>query len=343
MLRIISVLALTLGLFTASVSAVADTVKLAENAPDSYTVVKGDTLWDISGKFLKHPWLWPQVWRLNREQIKDPHWIYPGQTIYLDRSGPYLTTTPPGASGDTVKLKPQVRVEDISPIPSVPLHRIEPFLTRPLFVSEKDLAGSATIVASDDARLLNGPGDTIFGRDVTAGVRDWQIYRRAQPVKDPVTNELLGYEAAYLGTARVMQEGAPATLQVTSVQHEVNAGDRMLPAAKADIMSFVPHAPSGNVDARIVKVHDGIQYTGKYSVVTISAGRAAGVEPGHVLAVYRNRGDAKYDMDGKKETIKLPDERYGLIFVFRVFDRVAYALVMESGGPVKVADSVRQP
>lgn len=342
MFRIISALALALGLTVASASAVADTVKLADNAPDAYTVVKGDTLWDISGKFLKHPWLWPQVWRLNREQIKNPHWIYPGQTIYLDRTGPYLSTTPPG-SGDTVKLQPQVRVEDVSPIPSVPLSRIEPFLTRPLFVSENDLTGSATIVASDDARLLNGPGDTIFARNVTTGVRDWQIYRRAQAIKDPVTNELLGYEAAYLGTARVLQDGAPATLEVTSVQREVNAGDRMLPAGKAEIMSLVPRAPAGKVDARIVKVHDGIQYTGKYSVVTISAGRAAGIEPGHVLAIYRNRGDAKYDADGKNETIKLPDDRYGLIFVFRVFDRVSYALVMESGGPVKVADAVRQP
>ncbi len=343
MFRIISALALALGLSVASASAVADTVKLADNAPDSYTVVKGDTLWDISGKFLKHPWLWPQVWRLNREQIKNPHWIYPGQTIYLDRSGPYLTTTPPSGDGATVKLKPQVRAEDLSPIASVPLHRIEAFLSRPLFVSENDLAGSATIVASDDNRLLNGPGDTIFARNVTAGVSDWQIYRRAQPLKDPVTNELLGYEAAYLGSARVVQDGSPATLEITSVQREVNTGDRMLPAGKPEIMSYVPHAPSGKVEARIVKVHDGIQYTGKYSIVTISAGRAAGLEPGHVLAIYRTRGDAKYDMDGKNETIALPEERYGALFVFRVFDRVAYALVVESAGPVKVADAVRQP
>ncbi|MCX9157321.1 LysM peptidoglycan-binding domain-containing protein [Niveibacterium sp. 24ML] len=341
MFRIISVLALTLGLSFASASAVADTVKLAENAPDSYVVVKGDTLWDISGKFLKHPWLWPQVWRMNREQIKDPHWIYPGQTIYLDRSGPYLSTTPPGGGG-TEKLSPQVRAEDLSPIPSVPLSRIERFLTRPLFISDKDLAGSATIVASD-ARLLNGPGNTVFARGVTAGVSNWQIYRRAQPVKDPVTNELLGYEAADLGTARVSQEGELATMEITSVQHEVHVGDRMLPATKAEFFSLAPHAPSGAVSGRIVKIPDGLESTGKFGVVTISVGRAAGLEPGHVLAIYRTRPNAKYDMDGSKEVIKLPDERIGFLFVFRVFDRVAYGLVVESDGPVKITDEVRQP
>ena len=342
MFRIISVLALTLGLSFASATVVADTVKLADNAPDSYAVVKGDTLWDISGKFLKHPWLWPQVWRMNREQIKNPHLIYPGQVIYLDRSGPYLSTTPPGAEAGTVKLKPEVHFEDISPIPSVPLSRVEAFLSKPLFVSENDLAGSATIVASD-SRLLNGAGDTVFGKNVTAGVADWQIYRRAEPVRDPVTNELLGYEAAYLGTARVAQDGTPATLEITSVQREVHIGDRMLPAAKAEFFTVAPHAPKEAINARIVKVQGGIESTGKYGVVTISAGRAAGLEPGHVLAIYRTRPDAKYDMDGSKEVIKLPDERYGLLFVFRVFDRVAYGLVLESAGPVKLSDDVRQP
>lgn len=342
MFRIISVLALTLGLSFASASAVADTVKLAENAPDSYVVVKGDTLWDISGKFLKHPWLWPQVWRMNREQIKDPHWIYPGQTIYLDRTGPYLSTTPPGGGGSE-KLSPQVRVEDLTPIGSVPLSRIEPFLTTPLFVTEKDLAGSATIIAGDDGRLLNGTGDTVFAKNVTAGVSDWQIYRRAQPIKDPITNALLGYEAAYVGTARVTEEGAPATLSITSVAREVHASDRMLPATKAEVFSFVPRAPGKAVSARVVKVNDGIQFTGKYSVVMVSAGRSAGLEAGHVLALYRNRGEAKYDLDGGKEVIKLPDARYGLVFVFRVFESVSYALVVESAGAVRVSDEVRQP
>jgi hypothetical protein len=340
MIRIISVLAFAF--FTAT--AQADTVKLADNAPDSYKVVKGDTLWDISGKFLKHPWLWPQVWRLNREQIRNPHWIYPGQVIYLDRSGPYLTLKKPGShGGDTLKLHPQVRSEGLNAIPSVPLHVIEPFLTRPLLIAKDDLAKHGTIVATQENRLLPSKGDTVYAKNITKGISDWQVYQRAEALKDPVTGELLGYEANYLGAAQVTEEGTPATLEITSIDREIGIGDRLLPAVDKTSMSFVPHAPEGKLNGRIVKMHDTLEHAGKNSVLAINLGSRAGIEPGHVLALYRSHDKVKYDLDGKKEEFKLPEERIGLIFVFRVFDRVSYAIVMESTGVVKVADSVRQP
>lgn len=342
MVRIISALVLA---FLTTV-ALADTVKLAENAPDSYTVVKGDTLWDISGKFLQHPWRWPEVWRMNREQIHNPHWIYPGQVIYLDRSGPYLTLQKPGEAesvGADGRLKPKVYEEGVNPIASIPLDTIEPFMTRPLVVPEEDLQNPATIIAADDGRVIAAQGDTVFAKNVTAGVSEWQIYRRAEPIVDPVTQEKLGYEAQYLGTARVVQDGAPATLTLTSVKAEVGPGDRMLPATKPEMLAFVPHMPAGEVNGRVVKMHDTLMHAGKYSVVALGVGRNAGIERGHVLALYRNRGEVKYDLDGAKEKFQLPENRYGLVFVFRVFEKVSYGLVVESSGPVAVGDAVHRP
>lgn len=338
MLRIISALIL----LVSSLTAAADTVKLAENAPDSYTVVKGDTLWDISGRFLRQPWRWPEVWRLNREQIRNPHWIYPGQVIYLDRNGPYLSFSKPGEAG-TEKLGPKIYSSDINPIPSVNMNAIAPFLTQPLVVEEGEQANQATIVATAEGRINAATGDTIFAKNIKAGTDNWQIYRRAEPIRDPVSSEVLGYEALSLGTARVAQDGTPAELQITSAEREIGVGDRLLPAAKPETLSFVPHAPQGKVEARIVRMVNDLAHGGKYSIIAVSAGRSAGIEPGHVLAIYRTRNDVQYDLDGSKETYKLPEERMGLLFVFRVFDRISYGLVVESNGPVKLADMVRQP
>ncbi len=338
MLRIISVLVL---LFS-SLGAVADTLKLADNAPDSHTVVKGDTLWGISGRFLQQPWRWPEVWRLNRVQIRNPHWIYPGQVVYLDRSGPYLSLDKPGDTG-TQKLQPGIHESDIKPIASVPLDAIDAFLTQPLVAADGDQMQQATIVATEEGRLNTSKGDTIFARNVPPSVYDWQVYRRAEPIIDPLTSELLGYEALYLGTARVRQGGEPATLQITSSEREIGVGDRLVPAVEPETLAFLPHAPQGKVEARVVRMHDNLFHAGKYAVLGIGAGRNAALEPGHVLAIYRTRADATYDHEGKPETYKLPEQRIGLLFVFRVFDRVSYGLVVDSDGPVKIADMVRQP
>ncbi len=339
MLRIISALIL----LVSSLTAAADTVKLAENAPDSYTVVKGDTLWDISGRFLKQPWRWPEVWRLNRQQIRDPHWIYPGQVVYLDRNGPYLSFGKPGEAAGTERLRPKIHESDINPIPSVQMSAIMPFLTQPLVVEPREQADQATVVATEEGRINSATGDTIFAKNVQAGIDKWQIYRRADPIRDPVTNDVLGYEALYLGTARVLQDGHPAELQITSSEREVGVGDRLLPAAQPETIAYVPHAPQGQIEGRIVRMVNDLAHGGKYSIIAVSAGRNAGLEPGHVLAVYRTRADARYDLDGHKEAYKLPEERTGLVFIFRVFDHISYGLIVESNGPVKLADMVRQP
>lgn len=328
-----------------SVPAVADQATLADDAPDSYTVVRGDTLWDISGRFLRQPWRWPEVWRLNRDQIRNPHLIYPGQIVVLDRSGPYLSIGRRIGAPLYEKRFPQIHSEEIdSAIPSIPMQIIEPFLTRPLVVDDAKLAGAGTVVATETSRVFMGAGDTVFAKGVTEGSDVWQVFRPARALVDPVTNEVLGHEAMFLGTARVTEHGTPATLKLVSSVEEIGAGDRLVVSERPEVFSFMPHAPEAQIEGRLIGIHRGVIETGRHNVVTLNIGSRAGLERGHVLALHRERGSVVYKDDaGGKETFDLPQQRYGLAFVFRVFDRVAYALVMDADGPVTVGDSVRKP
>jgi hypothetical protein len=337
MIRIIFPLLLSAAALLAGNAAAQSPVEVADDAPDTYTVVRGDTLWDISGRFLKQPWRWPEVWRLNRDQIRNPHLIYPGQVIFLDRSGPWLSI---GRRLGDQKLYPQVYSEPAAqPIPSIPLDVIEPFLVAPLVVDDEDLANSATIIANDDSRVVTGGGDTVFAKNVAADTDNWQVYRKAEPLIDPVTKEVLAYQAVHLGTARVTEHGAPATLQLVRTMEEVGPGDLMLPSDVPTVFSYVPRAPEGEVAGRIIAIHRGVEVTGTHNVVILNTGARDGMESGHVVALWRNRGSVKYE----GETIALPQQRYGLAFVFRVFDRVSYALVMHTDGQVTVGDNIRKP
>lgn len=329
----------------ASSMAVAAPAELAERAPDSYVVVKGDTLWDISGRFLKEPWRWPEVWRMNRDHIRNPHLIYPGQIIHLDRSGPYLSIgkSVGGAGGDG-EIRPRIYYESLdTAIPTIPLKVIAPFLTRPLVIDGSTPEGAATIVATETNRLYLGKGDTIFAKDVRDDVDNWQIFRQAKPLVDPVSNEVLGYEAQYLGSARVTERTTPTTLEITDSVEEIGVGNLMLPSDRPMVFSYAPHPPSEIVDGRLVSIYRGVQETGKLSVVALNVGTNHGLEPGHVLAMFRNRGTATYTEGLAKETYDLPEKRYGMLIVFRVFDRVSYGLIMDTDGQAAVGDSVRNP
>ncbi len=317
---------------------------IAANAPDSHVVVPGDTLWGIAGKFLKEPWRWPEVWRMNREQIRNPHLIYPGQVVYLDRNGPYLRLGKTVGDPGYEKRSPQVYSEPLDkPITSINLDAIRPFLTQPLVVDEQSLANSATVIAVDDKQVFAGKGDTIFAKDVPPGSSSWQLYRPAAPIKDPVSGEVLAYEAFHLGSAQVTADGDPATLRVTEGLEEIGKGDRMLPSPGDEFFSYAPQAPEGEVAARITGIYGGVNVAGRNDVISVSYGLADGAAVGQVLALYRNRGTADYSGDGAKETFVLPEQRYGLIFVFRTFNRISYALILDSAGPATVGDSVRQP
>lgn len=186
-------------------------------------------------------------------------------------------------------------------------------------------------------------GDTVFAKDVDADTEVWHIYRPARPLEDPVTRETIAWEAAYLGTARVTERGEPTTLEIVSAVEEIGVGDLMMPSENPSVFSYAPHAPEQDVNGRIISIHRGVSETGRLNVVALNVGERDGVERGHVLSLFRNRGVAQYNGDNGKETFQLPEKRYGVVFVFRVFERVSYALVMESDGPVTISDAVRKP
>lgn len=338
MIRIIS--ALFLSFSTACVLAQdAKPLQLADNAPDRHIVVPGDTLWGISGKFLQEPYRWPQLWRMNKDQIKNPHLIYPGQVLVLDRSG-----TDPQLRIETVKVTPKVHAEKLSQaIPSIPQHVIEPFLSRPQVLDEDGLRDAAKIVATQEDRVYIGPGGRAYVNGMKGDAKLWQVFRPTKPVVDPETKEPIGHEAFYLGTAKQVAEGEPATVDIVSAVQEIGVNDRLVPATRAEIISYAPHVPTKQIQGQVAAIYGGVKETGRHSVVTLNRGKRDGVENGHVLAIYRNGGERLYRDGTETTTIKLPPERYGLVFVFRVFDRISYALVMDVSRPVVVSDIVRTP
>lgn len=346
----------------------AQDVRVADNAPQSYTVVKGDTLWDISARFLRDPWRWPDVWRLNREQIRNPHLIYPGDVVRLDYvdGQPRLSLARGGAAGgrETIRLSPTVRSTalDREAIPSIPPGDIEPFLSRPLVTGPEGLKNAGEIVAGRDReRVVRGEGDRIYaiGIDPAAGGL-WHIYRPVGPIRSHDLSEQLGYEYRHLGSGRVERFGDVSTLLIDHSIEEVIIGDRLVPAPRETIVNYAPHAPSRDVDGRIIAAMKDVTEMGRGSIVTIDRGAADGIDVGTVLAVYRGVApipDPRPNDDTpvivrffdqttwyrKDKFLDVPEERTGLMFVFRVFDRVAYAILLNTSDPVQVGDFVRRP
>ena len=330
--------------------AFADKVKIHENAPDRHIVEKGDTLWDISSKFFKDPWQWPQIWGLNKDTIKDPHWIYPGDVVHLDRASGTLhigqikkseETTGAGKS-DSAKLSPRVYVQssEHNAIPSISASAIEPFLSRPLIIEKNGLADAPTIIGTHEKRVLLASGDIAYvkGLSKEQGVL-WQIYRPGKTLLDPENKEVLGYEAMYLGDAEVEKFADISTLKIVKSLKEINKGDQLIVASSEFAGSYVPRVPDSQIAARVISIYAGVSQAGQHSIVTLNKGLRDGLENGHVLALYR-KGDV---IKEKGETHTLPDMRYGLLFVFRTFDKVAYALVMRTRLPVQLLDSALTP
>ncbi|GAB2893091.1 LysM peptidoglycan-binding domain-containing protein [Uliginosibacterium flavum] len=344
-----TVIGLSLALMTATTFA-ADKAELAANAPDSYVVKKGDTLWAISGVFLRDAWRWPEVWKMNQDQIRNPHLIYPGQIVVLDRNSNTLSMgrQVSGGVNGVEKLSPQVYSKDvISPIASIPLDAIRPFLTEPLVSETEDSPTEPTVVAIDQERVLAGAGDVIYAKNLNGNPIDaWHVYRRAKVLKDPVSKQVLGYEAQYVATARVTipaNGDKAAEMRVMTSKHEIVPSDRLQPAGKSELLAAPPHAPMTAIAASVVSIYGGVDVGGRNSVIAVSAGKNAGLEPGHVLAISRNNGSTIYRGDSKAEVVNMPDTRTGLLYIFRVFNRVGYGLIMEASGPVKIGDKVANP
>ncbi|MEO6566685.1 MAG: LysM peptidoglycan-binding domain-containing protein [Casimicrobiaceae bacterium] len=337
--------------------------QLADRAPQTYTVVRGDTLWGISGKFLKDPWRWPEVWRMNRDEIKNPHLIYPGDQIRLVMvdGQPTLQLS---RNADTIIVTPTTRVTQLNAdaIPSIPPGDIEPFLTKPLITGRGGLDNAAQILRGrNEERVVRGTGDVVYvlGIDQKAG-DFWYIYRPVGAVLNIDSSEVLGYENRFLGTARVEKFGDLSTVRIESAVQEIQIGDRLIPAPREVLVNYVPRAPDKPVNARILRVpFDNIE-TGRGGIVTLDKGTADGIEPGHVLAVYRVIPPIVDPRPSSQQTVILrfldpttvftprefvqpADERTGLVFVFRTFDRVSFGLVINSTDPVRPGDWARKP
>ena len=346
--------------------------ELSPDAPDTYIVKSGDTLWGISGMYLKRPWRWPELWGMNLQAIRNPHLIFPGQTLHLEKTGGFarLRTSAPGAL-ETVRVSPRTRSNSLSEsaLPTLKSHLIEPFLAEPLVVDADTLSQAPRIVGTTEDRVLMSVNDRIYARADAASPmraepgepRQYRIFRNAVALKDPMTGDVLGYEAQYLGKAVMVRgEGyedsangkggitsdyVPATLDITSIKEEIRAGDRLLPAPPRTFTSYVPHAPGVDVDARVVSIYgsSAVANAAQNNVIAINRGTQDGIEVGHVLNLL-TKGSRIRDTTGEQRSeIKLPSESNGVVMVFRTFDRVAYALILDVRTPVRVGDRLVNP
>jgi LysM repeat protein len=350
--------------------------ELAPNAPERYTIKKGDTLWAISILYLKSPWRWPALWGMNKSQISNPHLIYPGQQLVLVRTAegrailrlagtegapmpapeaaapapapaPAKPAAPPLAAQ---KLEPRIRdLGDISqePIPSIPNRLIEPFLSRPMIVSADDLSKYPRIVATPEDRVYLGRGDQAYARGIDDQAQTtFHVFRPAKPLFDPGDVEHkkpIAYEAYFLGSARVIRHGEVSTLAILDSRAEIGVEDRLIPIEHEPLITYAPHGPKRPVEGWLISVYGGIGDVGAQSIVALDRGAQDGLDIGTVLAVNRAGKTLRDPTVGHSEYVKLPDERIGQMFVFRVFDRLSYALVMTASGPIKVGDRFSLP
>jgi hypothetical protein len=350
--------------------------ELAPQAPDSYTVRAGDTLWGISGMFLAKPWRWPELWGMNLQDIRNPHLIYPGQQLYLHKDGgrAVLSSAAPGSNGlATVRVSPRVRTGSLadSALPTLHPSAIEPFLTEALVVDEALLNHAPRIVATREQRVMLAKGDRAYARGsadapLTArpgqGPIAYRVVRNAVALKDPQSGEILGYEAYHLGKAvllhsertqqvqdkegQAVQEVVPASMDIVAAKEEIRVGDRLLPEPPPELPSYVPHAPSAPVDARVMSIYgSGLANThaAQSQVVAINKGSRDGLERGHVLALLSDGGQRVDTTDPNKAVMKLPDEHNGRLMVFRTFERVSYGLILDIQSGVKVGDRLVTP
>jgi hypothetical protein len=375
-----------LALFFLTAPAYADTVALKSDHPDRYVVQKGDTLWDISKRFLKDPWRWASVWTIN-DQIKNPHLIYPGDVILLTyvegkpqlsvqreekpvpapaeapaptevpqaEVEPFATTATEEPAGETpsgmkvVKLRPKAHAEPIAAaIPTISPDVIVPFLTQPLVVGKNDLENAGYVTTGLQGRVALGDslgdGSEFYARGLKKnnGADYYQVFRQGGALVHPETGEILGYHAVHLGDAKVLVHGDPSKLVITSIKQEILPTDRLLVAPeKAALPYYYPRAPDSNVKGFIVGDTKELREFGPTAIVAISLGKREGMQEGHVLRILRHVGEAKDPVT--HGTYKIPDEETGLLMVFRVFDKVSYAMIMDANQPIHINDAVRTP
>jgi hypothetical protein len=349
--------------------------ELSADAPNQYTVKTGDTLWAISGLFLKRPWRWPELWGMNLQDIQNPHRIYPGQQLYLEKKDGMARLRAGRPAGDgadmgTLKVSPRTRYESLAEaaLPTLANAVIEPFLAEPLIVDADALTKTPRIVSTQEGRVLLSKGDRAYALGDPATPlsaepgqpREYRLFRNVTPLKDPDTAEVLGYEAHYVGKAHLVRgqtlreivdkEGkpqadiVPATIDIVGAKEEMRVGDRLLPEPPREFVSYVPRAPEQPVDGRIVSVYgSAVTNAAQNQVVVINRGTRDGLKSGHVLALMKYGPRVLDRTTGTPVEIKLPDERNGLLMIFRPFETLSYGLILQITDGVKTGDRVTNP
>jgi len=337
--------------------------ELAPNAPDSYKIKRGDTLWAISGMFLKRPWRWPELWGMNINEIRNPHLIYPGQMLYLDKSNGRARLVLAKPVGGVVKLSPRVR-EDVAdgPISSVSTALLASFFTDAVILdSEEALSNAPRIVATQEGRVVVSQGELAYVRGNLGNEKEFQLYREPKPLRDPVTKEILGYEARHVGRVELVSYGqetmeksgawgssdkttiVPSSVRITNTRLEAEVGDRLALVPPADFEASPPHEPAEPVSGVVASLYGDSLTAGQNQIVALNRGKRDGLERGHVLALWHAGRMERDTTDSSKPMMKLPDERQGLLYVFRVFDKMSYALILSVQQPVEPGDRFTSP
>jgi hypothetical protein len=320
--------------------------------PESYTVQAGDTLWDIAEMFLRDPWYWPEIWQIN-PQVENPHLIFPGDILslaYLDDGSPVIQLTRgsgPVEAGPTDRLSPRIRSQSLEEaIPTIPFDTLRAFLSRPVVLDPNTVDELPYLFAHTEG-LLGSAGRDVYvrGTDAPAGTV-FNLVHTGEPLIDPDDDSVLGYQGIYVGQGRLRRAGDPATLYITETAREASIGDLLISEEGVNPANFFPSAPDSQVNGRIISVLEGVSVIGQFQVVVLNRGARDGLQPGHVLSVYQTGEvivDTTRNTGFSAEKVRLPDELAGTTMVFRVFDRMSYALVMEATREIRVLDTVKNP
>lgn len=327
---------------TSQAVAAAD-VSLRPDAPLTYVVKKGDTLWGIAGYFLQDPWQWPQLWYDN-PHVKNPHLIYPGDHLQLVWVNGRPRLSLEGGSSGSYRLEPTVHESSLDQgLPAISADALRQFLHSPRAVSLEELSAAPYVVGIYDGHVGAGANDDIYAKGVPADHSQWAVVHPGEAYRDPDTKEILAYEALPAGNAEVRKHEDVSTLRMTSSDQEAVRGDRLLPVESGEFTAaFVPHPPAKAIEARIISVYGGVTEAAQYQVVVLNRGSRDGVDPGTVFAVHHN-GEVVSDPYNKDKVVQLPYVYAGMVMVFKTTSRVSYGLVMSEKRPVYVLDTLVKP
>ena len=331
---------------------------LAPNAPDSYVVKRGDTLWGIAKVFLRDPWFWPEIWQVNK-QIQNPHLIYPGDTlrlVYID--GHPRVTLQRGTleRGDSARVTPRVRSEPLeAAVTTIPYATVAAFMSKPSVLSNEQIKGAPYVFSTRDSHQVISNGDTLYARGFQSPAETgthYNVVRVGDPLRDPDDDRIVGYDGIFTGSGHITRGGDPATLIMTESSRETEPGDKLFAGGVDVPLDFIPSAPKVKINGRIMAVSDGVTVIGQYQVIVINRGARDGLAPGNVLGVFGLGGYVRDTVDkgylggmsrlGAKN-VRLPDERIGPFMVFKTVDQISYGLIMEAKDIIRVQDLIQNP